>query len=65
MAHGFALALVPVSLWCDGASMLRPAALVCLERRVQISVWGCSLTSQGSCGSGVAGLARWVWSVTT
>ena len=28
VVHGFALALVPVSLWCDGASILRPAALV-------------------------------------
>ena len=24
MAHGFALALIPVSLWCDGASMPLP-----------------------------------------
>ena len=69
MAHGFALALVLVILWCDGASMLRPFAFVCLETRVQMSVWGCSLTSMRSCGSAVAGagLARRVQScdVTT
>ena len=61
IAHGFALALVLVSLWCDGASTLGPAALVPRQTRVQTSVWGGSLISQGSCGSGVAGpvLARW------
>ena len=30
---GFALVLVPVSLWCDGVSMLRPAALVQSRRQ--------------------------------
>ena len=49
--------------------MLRPAALVCLETRVQMSVWGCSITSMRSCRVAVAGagLARRVRScdVTT
>ena len=58
---GFDLALVPVRLWCDEASALRPAALVYLETRVQTSVWGYSLTSHRSCGTvAVAGLERWV-----
>ena len=32
MVHGFAFTLVPVNLWCDGASMLDQARCPCLPR---------------------------------